>query len=528
MEQQYDVVVVGGGAAGLSGALALSRARRSVLVVDDGAPRNAPAGHVHNYLGREGTPPGELLTAGRREAAGYGAEFLAGEATGARPVDDGFVVDLCNGSSVRGRRLLVTTGLVDELPDVPGVRELWGRDVLHCPYCHGWEVRDQPVGVLSTGPLGVHGALLWRQWSADVTLFQHTGPAPTDEEREQLSARGISVVPGEVAGLVTAGDRLSGVRLVSGQVVPRAALVVAPRFTARSGLLDALGLPAVDQEMAGHVFGSAVPSDPWGATAVPGVWVAGNVTDLRAQVISSAAAGLNTAAAINADLIAEDTRRAVADRAGQHGHGTAHRHACTAQDAAAWDERYLSSPSVWSGRPNAALVAEVADLPPGRALDLGSGEGGDAVWLASRGWRVTGVDWSPTALQRAAVHAAEAGVGDRVEWVTADLTTWTPPAGAFDLIAAAFLHPTAAERAALLARLASALAPGGALVWVGHDYTEERAVWGADRFADVDDVVADLPGDWEVLVAEQRPREARGHEGGAPPLVDVVVRARRR
>jgi thioredoxin reductase len=311
MDEKYDVVVVGGGAAGLSGALALSRARRSVLVVDDGTPRNARAGHVHNYLGREGTPPTELLALGRAEVAGYGGRFMDGRVAGAERTDDGFRVALSDGGSVSARRLLVTTGLTDELPDVPGVAELFGTDVLHCPYCHGWEVRDQPIGVLG-GPFGVHQALMWRQWSDDVVLFQHTGPAPTGDEREQLAARGVPVVTGRVEALERDGDRLSGVRLAGGQVVPRRAVVVSPRFTARAGVLASLRLDAVPQEMNGHVLGSAVPVDPTGATAVPGVWVAGNVSDLRAQVIAAAAAGLTVAAALNADLIAEDTRLAVA------------------------------------------------------------------------------------------------------------------------------------------------------------------------------------------------------------------------
>ena len=210
-------------------------------------------------------------------------------------------------------RLLVTTGLTDLLPDIAGLRDRWGKDVLHCPYCHGWEVRDQPVGILG-GAMGVHQALMWRQWTADVTLFQHTGPAPTGEERAQLAARDISLVTGAVAGLELDGGRLAGVRLADGTVVPRRALVVSPRFTARAGMLASLGLEAVPMEMNGHVIGSYVPADPMGATAVPGVWVAGNVADLRAQVIASAAAGLNAAAAVNADLIAEDVRLAVAAR----------------------------------------------------------------------------------------------------------------------------------------------------------------------------------------------------------------------
>jgi len=311
MDERYDVVVIGGGAAGLSGALALSRARRSVLVIDAGRPRNAPAGHVHNYLGRENTPPADLLAIGREEVARYGAQVVDGEVVAAVQVDGGFRVDLAGGAHVHARRLLVTTGLTDELPDVPGVRELWGSDVLHCPYCHGWEVRDRAIGILG-GPFGVHGAVMWRQWSDDVTLFRHTGPELTDDEREQLSARGVRVVDGQVAELETRDGRLSGVRLESGEVVQRDAVVVAPRFTANSAVLRSLGLEPVEQEMFGTVAGSYIPSDPTGATDVPGVWVAGNVANPQAQVITSAAAGLNAGARLNADLITEDTRLAVA------------------------------------------------------------------------------------------------------------------------------------------------------------------------------------------------------------------------
>lgn len=312
--QRYDVVVVGGGAAGLSGALALSRARRSVLVIDAGRPRNAPAAHVHNYLGREGTPPSELLAIGRAEAAGYGAEITEGTVVSAErlPEGQGFRVVREDGTAVVARRLLVTTGLVDELPPVPGLAERWGREVLHCPYCHGWEVADRPIGIIGVSPMAVHQALMWRQWSADVTLFRHTGPEPSDEEYEQLAARGIAVEDGEVAGLVVSDDRLTGVRLADGRVVAREAVVVQSRFTARSEVLRSLGIEATEQEMAGHVVGTYIAADPTGATEVPGVWVAGNVANLMEQVIGSANAGLKAAAAVNADLIAEDTRRAVA------------------------------------------------------------------------------------------------------------------------------------------------------------------------------------------------------------------------
>ncbi|MFD7441308.1 NAD(P)/FAD-dependent oxidoreductase [Streptomyces sp. NPDC059909] len=311
----HDVVVVGGGAAGLSGALTLARARRSVLVIDAGSPRNAPAAHSHNYLTRDGAPPLTLLAAGREEVTGYGGEIVTGSVVTAERIEGGcFRVVREDGRTDLARRLLVTSGLVDELPKVPGLAELWGRDVLHCPYCHGWEVRDQAIGVLATGPAGVHQALLWRQWSDRITLFLHTAPEPGDEEYEQLGARGISVVSGEVTGLDLTGARLTGVALADGRLIPAQALVVAPRFAARAGVLSGLGLRTTELEMFGQVMGSHITAGATGATEVPGVWVAGNVTNLSDTVVGAAAAGVRAAAAINADLIAEETRRAVAAR----------------------------------------------------------------------------------------------------------------------------------------------------------------------------------------------------------------------
>ncbi|MFF4186790.1 NAD(P)/FAD-dependent oxidoreductase [Streptomyces sp. NPDC001691] len=307
----HDVVVIGGGAAGLSGALTLGRARRSVLVVDAGHPRNAPADGVHAYLGHEGTPPGELLARGRAEVRSYGGAFMTGSATGAERNGDAFRVTLADGDELCARRLLVTTGLVDELPEVPGLAGLWGTDVLHCPYCHGWEVRDRAIGVLGTGPLAVHQALLWRQWSADITLFLHTMDEPDDRQYEELAARGVRVVTGEVTSLETRDGRLAGLRLASGHLIPRQALAVAPMLTPRAGLLSSLGLEPTDLELAGSVIGGRIAADPTGATEVPGVWVAGNVANPTDQVVAAAASGVRAAAAINADLIAEETRRAV-------------------------------------------------------------------------------------------------------------------------------------------------------------------------------------------------------------------------
>ena len=308
----YDVVVVGGAAAGLSGALVLGRSRRSVLVIDAGEPRNAPAAAVHGFLSRDGISPAELLEKGRAEIRRYGARIQSGRVTSVGRMEDGFAVTLKDGGLVNARRLLVTTGLIDELPDIPGVRELWGRDVLHCPYCHGWEVQDQQIGILGTGPMAVHQAQLFRQLSADVVLFRHTAPELTEEQAEQLAARDITVVDGEVSALEVQDDRLSGVRLRSGELVPRQAVVVAPRFVARAEVLGALGLKTTYREISNHVLGSYVPADATGATTVPEVWVAGNVADPFGQVATAVNAGAQAGAHINADLLAEDTARAVA------------------------------------------------------------------------------------------------------------------------------------------------------------------------------------------------------------------------
>ncbi|WP_100497527.1 NAD(P)/FAD-dependent oxidoreductase [Geodermatophilus chilensis] len=313
---EYDVVVVGGGAAGLNGALVLARSRRSVVVVDAGAPRNAPATGVHGLLAREGMPPGELLERGRAEVRSYGGSVVDGEVVGADRDGDGFTVGLADGRTVRARRLLVTTGLVDELPDVPGLRERWGRDVLHCPYCHGWEVRDQAIGVLACGPMAVHQVLLFRQLSADVTLFAHTQPAPSGEQAEQLAALGVPVVRGEVTGLEVADDRLAGVRLADGTLVQRAAVAVQSRMVARTGFLAGLGLTPVPHPSG---MGEHLVADAAGRSAVPGVWLAGNVTDLAAQVGAAAAGGAAAAAQVNHDLVLEDTRRAVAATRGPLG-----------------------------------------------------------------------------------------------------------------------------------------------------------------------------------------------------------------
>lgn len=306
--EEYDAVVIGGGPAGLNGALMLARTRRSVAVIDAGEPRNAPAEAMHGLIGHDGLSPHELLERGRAEVRRYGGHVVDGEVVSTARDEDRFVVVLTDGRRVRARRLLVTTGLVDELPDVAGVAEHWGREVLHCPYCHGWEVRDSAIGVLATTPRAMHLAQLFRQLSDDITFFTHTAP-PGDEETEQLVARGIRIVHGRVTTVETTNRRLTGVRLEDGNRVACDALVVTPRMVARASFLHDLGLVPSPHPSG---LGEHIPADPFGRTSVDGVWAAGNVTDLAAQVGASAAAGALAAAQISADLAAEDTAQAVA------------------------------------------------------------------------------------------------------------------------------------------------------------------------------------------------------------------------
>ncbi len=301
-DETYEVIVIGGGAAGLSAALVLGRARRRTLVVDAGEPRNAPAAHMHGYLTRDGMAPADFLAAGREEIARYGVELVRDRAVDVVR-DTDFAVVLAGGRTVRARQLVVATGLKDELPPLPGLAERFGRDVLHCPYCHGWEVRDRAFGVLATTPLSVHQALMVSQWSKDVTLFLHTVAEQdlSDDDLRRLAAAGVRVVPGEVSGLTVADDRLTAVRLQDGTEYDREVLFVAPRAVPRTDLPARLGA-----EMTETPFGAYPVVDAQGRTTVPGLWAAGNVSGFAEQVVNAASRGYRAGAAINGELLMAD------------------------------------------------------------------------------------------------------------------------------------------------------------------------------------------------------------------------------
>ncbi|GHA07294.1 NAD(P)/FAD-dependent oxidoreductase [Streptomyces echinoruber] len=300
----YDVVVIGGGAGGLNAALVLARARRTVAVVDAGEPRNAPSAHMHSFLSRDGVPPLTVLETGRAEIARYGAVLIDGRVDQVEAGEKGgYVVHLAGGAALRARHVVLATGLRDELPDIPGLRALWGNDVLFCPYCHGYEVRDQPLVVLGVHPASPGQALLLRQWSHDIVYVPHSLPL-TDEDRERLDARGIKVAEGPVSTLLTKDGRLHAVELAGGRTLECAAVFLFPRMTPNDAAFDGLGCERDEQGW--------LVTDRAGRTTRPGLWAVGNVVDPRAQAVTAAGMGAAAAFALNHDLVDEEVERDLA------------------------------------------------------------------------------------------------------------------------------------------------------------------------------------------------------------------------
>ena len=268
----YDVTVIGGSFAGLSAALQLVRARRRVLVVDAGQPRNRFAHTSHGFLGHDGQPPASLIRHARSQVLSYStAHFVDGEATEARERDGELEVALASGAIHHTRRLILATGVVDELPDIPGLRERWGVTVLHCPYCHGFEVASRRLGVLATGATAVHQALLLPDWSDDVTLFTSGVVAPDDTQRAALEARGVRVETEPVTAVLGDAPQLHGVRLGDGRVVALDALFTASRTRQASPLAEQLGCAFDDGP-----FGPVIRTGERKETTVPGVFAAGD------------------------------------------------------------------------------------------------------------------------------------------------------------------------------------------------------------------------------------------------------------
>lgn len=281
----HDVIVIGGSFAGLSAATQLARARRDVMVIDAGLPRNRFADEAHGFLGQDGRPPAAIMRDARHQLGRYPSVHMRrGEVIAAAPLDDGFAVRLADGSERRARRLILATGVVDALPAIPGMQERWGATVLHCPYCHGYEVRDLPLGVIATQPMSAHQAVLIPDWGP-TTYFTQGVFEPEPAELAAFAARGVTVERTPVVALLGDAPALDGVRLADGRTVIVSAVFTAPQTEPASPLAAILGCEHEQGPTGPHV-----KVDSWGATSVAGIWAAGDAaTPLHNATLASAA-----------------------------------------------------------------------------------------------------------------------------------------------------------------------------------------------------------------------------------------------
>jgi thioredoxin reductase/2-polyprenyl-3-methyl-5-hydroxy-6-metoxy-1,4-benzoquinol methylase len=550
-----EVVVVGAGFAGLSAALTLGRARRQLLVLGAGPTRNAESLHSHNLLTREGASPADLLAAGRAEVAALPTVTLVDAhvtaitaAAGGTAAEDGGGLRVVTDAGVHtADAVLLATGVRDALPDVPGLVELWGRRAHSCPFCDAGLYPGRRLALLADPPAAGHLDGLLAGW--------------TDHRRV--------VAPGDVRQVVEVGDDVV-VELVDGGLVHVdgvfAQSTPLPRLEAVADLpLDRRGpYLAVDGEL---------------RTSVPGLWAAGDcawadgASGPGGQVVQAMADGSVAAIAIIAsragiirpappqrtpppprptpggsddphtdhqhadhrhDTHQHDTHQHDTHQHDTHQHDT-HQHDEPPVDARAfWEARYAGADRVWSGRPSRGLVEAVAGAAPGRALELGCGEGADAVWLAEQGWQVTAIDLSATALDRAARTADRRGVADRITWRQADLAEGVPgdlAAPVHDLVLAAhLLSPAELPRDAVLRQAAAAVAPGGRLVILSHLHPPAGAPHPAHLdLPDVETQVDRLRLDaaWTVERAEHIEVRHRAADGTVATRPDTVLVLRR-
>lgn len=296
----FDAIVVGGGPAGLSAALSLGRGRRRVLVASAGAPRNAAAAAAHNVFTRDGTPPLELIRTGRDQLDPYDVRFEEDWAIGAESIGEGFKVVFASGAHAETRGLVLATGVRDVLPDIPGLSDLWGGGVFHCPYCHGWEVAGRPLAVYAQG-LPSERVLqlcrLIRGWSDDIVLFTDGQSTLTEAEAGRIERSGIVIEREPVERLAGSGGELAAVVLKGGREVPRGGMLISPPQELRSDLAHRLGCPL---EPDGRVAAGIA-----GRTEVPGVFVAGDAGPGMQSVASAIASGSLAGAMLNHDLLDE-------------------------------------------------------------------------------------------------------------------------------------------------------------------------------------------------------------------------------
>ena len=473
---------------------------------------------MHSYLGHEGLPSAELTAIGREEVRSYGVEVLAGRAVDVTRLADGhFRVELIGGGTVVARRVLAATGLIDDLPDIEGVAEHWGGDVIHCPFCHGYEVRDRRIVQIVTDPMGLHPARLFHQLTARLAIVLHDGVDADDPSIEELRAVGVTIIDAHVQRLVTDDDgHVTAVELVNGDCIDADAVVVGARFRVRADAFTSLGLTPVAHSTG---LGDFVETDATGETSVPGVYAAGNLTDPSQQVLQAAANGSRVGGMISFSLVSDD----IASAARPSG------------NEADWDHRYGDA-QIWSGNPNGTLVRELDGAEAGRVLDVGAGEGGDAVWFAEQGWTVTATDISQRALDRIAAVAEERSLA--ITCHRADANTLDAYATqSFDLVSAQYASIPRTPDGRGMDNILAAVSVGGTLLVVGHDLepmrrpvdtTNHSRLFDPDAFVRVDDFVEAITNssEWYIEVNEKRPRPP-GAASASHHVDDIVLRARR-
>ena len=294
----HDVIVIGGSFAGQSAALQLARARQDVLLIDAGMPRNRFAEAAHGFLGQDGRVPHAIMREATCQLLAYPtAEKLAAEARSAVAVDGHFVVTLATGAERKARRLVLATGVSDELPAIPGMAERWGETVLHCPYCHGYEVRDHALGVIANHALSAHQASLIPDWGP-TTYFTQGSHEPDAAELALLAARGVTIERTPVVELIGNAPALAAVRLADGRTIEVAAIFTAPRTRPASAIAEELGC-AMDEGPTGPF----VKVDQRGATSVSGVYAAGDATTPMHNATIASASGVMAGVAAHQSLI---------------------------------------------------------------------------------------------------------------------------------------------------------------------------------------------------------------------------------
>lgn len=309
MDNIWDCIIVGGGAAGLSAALVLGRARKRTLLVDAGQQSNLAAHGIGGLLGHDGRKPAELYETGRRELSAYpSVEVRTGEVVTGDRSDGGFVLQLADGSRERTRRVLLATGMEYRPPELPGLERLWGGSAFHCPFCHGWEMRDQPLAVLARGQRAMHSALLLRGWSDDIVVLTDGPDELEDDDRARLADADISIDERRVAELDSDDGKLRAVVFADGTRLARKGLLVATTLRQRSSLAEQLGAEAAEPT---PVAENPIAVDGFYRTTAAGVFAAGDLSVQMPQVAAAIASGSHAAAAVVQSLMADEYGLAV-------------------------------------------------------------------------------------------------------------------------------------------------------------------------------------------------------------------------